>query len=71
MLSSFMNPFGILDEIKLYCLSSGAETSSDMEGDVLVAEQSGEEAVHQAKIGEEGSFLGPSKMDASGDHGRQ
>ena len=34
-------------ETKLYCLSSGAATSSDIEIDVLRAEKSGEEAKKQ------------------------
>ena len=42
-----MNPFDVPKETKLYCLSSGAATSSDIEIDVLRAEKAGEEAKKQ------------------------
>ena len=44
---SFLNPFGVPEETKLYCLSSGAATSSDIEIEVLRAEKAGEEAKKQ------------------------
>ena len=43
-IKSFMNPFDIEDENKLYCLSSGAASSTVIETDVLHAEQFGKEA---------------------------
>ena len=44
---SFLNPFDVPEKTKLYCLSSGAATSSDIEIDVLRAEKAGEEAKKQ------------------------
>ena len=44
---SFMNPFDVPEETRLYCLSSGAAASSDIETDVLRAETAGEEAKKQ------------------------
>ena len=43
---SFMNPFDVAEETRLYCLSSGAAVSSDIETDVLRAETT-EEAKKQ------------------------
>ncbi|MEW8548338.1 MAG: hypothetical protein AB2693_32950, partial [Candidatus Thiodiazotropha sp.] len=43
-IKSFMNPFDIEDENKLYCLSSGAASPTAIEADVLYAEQVGKEA---------------------------
>ena len=42
-----MNPFDVPDDNRLYCLSSGAATSSDIEKDALRAEKAGEEAKQQ------------------------
>ena len=44
---SFLNPFHVSEETKLYCLSFGAATSSDIEIEVLCAEKAGEEAKKQ------------------------
>ena len=46
---SFLNPFHVSEETKLkvYCLSSAAATSSDIEIEVLRAEKAGEEAKKQ------------------------
>ena len=44
---SFINSFDVPEDAKLYCLSSGAATSSDIEKDVLRAESAGEEAQKQ------------------------
>ena len=43
----FLNPFDVPGETKLYCLSSCAATSSDIEIDALRAEKAGEEAKKQ------------------------
>lgn len=46
-ITSFINPFDIPDKTKLYCLSSGATTSLEIERDVLRAEEAGKEAKEQ------------------------
>ena len=43
-ITSFMNPLDISDKTRLYCLSSGAATSPEIEKDVLRAEVAGKEA---------------------------
>lgn len=46
-IKSFMNPFDLPGETKLYCLFAAAVTSTDIERYVLRAEQVGEEAKEQ------------------------
>ena len=46
-IKSFLNPFDVPEETKLYCLSSGAATSLDIEIDIIRAEKADEEAKKQ------------------------
>ena len=40
----FLNPFDVDDRDKVYCLSSGAPETDEVEDDVLCAEKAGEDA---------------------------
>ena len=43
-IKGFLNPFDVDDRDKVYCLSSGAQTTDEIEDDVLCAENAGEDA---------------------------
>ena len=64
---NFTNPFDIADKDRLYSLASGAPTPSDVEKDVLGAEEVGEAAktafIERLKTGESGGFFGAIKRN--------
>ena len=41
---SFLNPFNVENKDKLYCISSGAPATGDIQDDVLRADKAGREA---------------------------
>ena len=75
-IKSFLNPFDIPDESKLYCLSSGAPVYVDIERDILRADQLGKERKEQfirERLEQKDHFFDPikkSKLKTMGNSGK-